>query len=73
MKFKIRFNQDYKNTNNLFWRVIDDNDMYLVRNVYINVPTYTEFSYENERPHWNVIAHGQLMWNGLDAHIMPLS
>lgn len=73
MKYKIRFNQDYRNTPNQFWKVIDDSDMYLVRSVYINVPTFTECTVENDAPQWNIVAHGQLMWNGPDAHIMPLS
>ena len=69
MKYRIRFNKDYANTD-LYWRVIDDlGDMKLVTNIIINVPSHTDSSYEFDQTKqvwetkWNVVCDGTLTIN----------
>lgn len=47
ISFKLRFNTSHGDTN-LYWRVIIDDNEYLVRSVHCNVPTFSESSFDNK-------------------------
>ena len=80
MKYRIRFNKNYIDTDHLYWRVIDDlGHMELVTNVIINVPSATNSSYEYDHDKdlfetkWNIECEGKLTIDNSVATIESLS
>lgn len=73
MKFRIRFNTDYLNTEEHYWKVFSEDEFFLCNYVQINVPSFTEISLEKGNPHWNVVCYGQMQTIGNQIHINPLS
>ena len=80
MKYRIRFNKNYIDTDHLYWRVIDDlGHMELVTNVIINVPSATNSSYEYDHDKdlfetkWNIECEGKLTIVNSVATIESLS
>lgn len=80
MKYRIRFNKNYIDTDHLYWKVIDDlGHMELVTNVIINVPSATNSSYEYDHDKdlfetkWNIECEGKLTIDNSVATIESLS
>jgi len=59
-KYWIRFNksrgQDGRGTVDHVWRVFENNQEYLFKNVKLNVPSFSERTGED----WNICCHGKM-------------
>lgn len=69
MKYRIRFNKEYLKSNPIkHWRIIDEHDqMVLVNDIQITVPSYTEsrveYDYQKEvwETKWNIVCDGDMI------------
>ena len=56
-KYHIRYNTQHGNTD-LFWRIFENGQEYLVKNFRVLVPMYGESTVENGVTKWNVACNG---------------
>jgi len=60
-KYHIRFNTRH-NGSDLVWRVFENGQEYLAKDVRLIGETYTECTHENGETKWNIACQGRLIW-----------
>lgn len=59
-KYHIRFNHQHNDTE-FVWRVFENGKEHLVKEVLINVNTFTETTIEDEQTKWNIACYGNMI------------
>ena len=69
--YQIRFNTKAKPGAKLVWRVFEDGVQRLARGIDINVPSYTETSWEGTEKKFNIACDGYGVWDGDWLEVRP--